>query len=379
MPDRTRSAAIDDPNPIPNAEPRAVADAPRDVAPPLRVVEPPASPDAWPDDVEGFLRALGGPAWIPVAGRDRDRCRVVSTLLHGNEPSGTRAVHAWLRSGAVPAVDTFFFVGSVAAALEPPGFAHRVLYGHRDLNRCFLPPFQGREGALARAVLERVRALGPEALVDVHNTTGHTPPYGVGPHGDPARLALAGYFAERYVESDLRLGALIEAVADELPAVVVECGMTGDAEPDRIAREGLARFLDADALWPGGDSAAAPSPEAMSVVASPVRVCLQPGLTIRYGDAPDPAADLTVDAAIDRHNFERVSPGATIGWVRPGGPWPFVATRADGAEVSRDLLHRSGDRVEAGATFVPIMMTTNPEIAVQDCIFYAATPREPAA
>jgi len=342
----------------------------------LRTVEPPASSDAWPADLVDFLRALGGPAWIPVAGRDRSRCRVVSTLLHGNEPSGARAVHAWLRSGAVPAVDTRFFIGSVAAALEPPAFSRRVRFGQRDLNRCFLPPFQGREGALARTVLERIRIRRPEALIDLHNTTGHTPAYGVGPRSDPARLALAALFATRYVESDLQLGALIEAVADELPAVVIECGMTGDAGPDRIARDGLTRFLAADDVGPGGDAGTS-SPDAIAVVADPVRVCLQPGLTIRYGDTPDADADLTVDVAIDRHNFERVAPGEPIGWVRPGAVWPFVATRADGAEVSRDLFHVREGRVEASASFVPIMVTTSPEIAVQDCIFYAASPRGP--
>jgi len=342
----------------------------------VRTVEPPASPDAWPADLVDFLRALGGPAWIPVAGRDRSRCRVVSTLLHGNEPSGARAVHAWLRSGAVPAVDTVFFIASIAAALEPPEFSRRVRFGQRDLNRCFLPPFQGREGALACAVLERIRALRPEALIDLHNTTGHTPAYGVGPHSDRARLALTALFATRYVESDLRLGALIEALADELPAVVIECGRTGDAGPDRIASDGLTRFLVAEDVGPGGD-ADAPSLDAIAVVASPVRVCLQPGLTIRYGAAPDPDADLTVDVAIDRHNFEPVAPGVPIGWVRPGGAWPFVATRADGAEVSRDLLHVREGCVEASAPFVPIMVTTSPEIAVQDCIFYAASPKGP--
>ena len=161
---------------------------PHYAASPLRTVTPPSSPDLWPADVEGFLRQLGGPAWITVPGRDRSRCRVVSTLLHGNEPSGARAVLAWLRSGVEPAVDTVFFIGSVAAALEPPGFAHRTLFGERDLNRCFLPPFQGPEGELAREVLARIRALRPEALVDLHNTTGHTPPYGVGPRSDAARL-----------------------------------------------------------------------------------------------------------------------------------------------------------------------------------------------
>jgi len=342
----------------------------------LRVVEPPAAPDAWPETVEGFLRALGGPAWIAVPGHDRSRCRVVSTLLHGNEPSGVRAVHGWLRSGERPAVDTVLFVASVAAALEPPGFAHRTLFGERDLNRCFLPPFQGEAGALAHDVLARVRALRPEALVDLHNTTGHTPPYGVGPRCDPARLALTALFAARYVESDLRLGALIEAIEDEVPSVVVECGMAGEPEPDRVAREGLARFLSAETL-PLDPEQTTP-PDALSVVTGPIRVGLQPGLELRYAEGPAAGADLTIDADIDRHNFEPVPPGATIGWLGRSGRWPLVATRADGAEVSRDLFRECDGRVEARAGFVPIMMTTDPEIAVQDCIFYAAMPRDPS-
>jgi hypothetical protein len=333
----------------------------------LRVLEAPSSRDDWPAEPEAFLRRLAGPAWIHQRGRDRSRSRVVSTLLHGNEPSGTRAVHAWLRSGTTPAVDVAFFLGAVEAALEPPGFSHRVLFGRRDLNRCFLPPWDGAEGALAREVLERVRALAPEALVDLHNTTGHTPAYGVGPRSDAAHLALASLFAERYVHSDLRLGALIEALADELPALVVECGRAGAEASDRVASEGLRRFLEADAL-----PAAAP---ALAVLEEPVRVCLQPGLALRYGEAPDERADLTVDAAVDRHNFETVEAGAVLGWLGAGGSWPFVATRADGAEVSRELFRVRDRVVEARRAFVPIMMTTDPLIAVQDCIFYAARRR----
>ena len=335
----------------------------------LRVLEAPPSAPAWPPQPEAFLRGLDGPAFIHQPGRNPSRTRVVATLLHGNEPSGVRAVHAWLRSGATPAVDTVFFVGAVAAALEPPGFAHRVLFGRRDLNRCFLPPFDGPDGALAHELLERIRALEPEALVDLHNTTGHTPPYGVGPEGDPMRLGLTSLFADRYVMSDLRLGALIECVADAIPAIVVECGMAGDDEPDRVALEGLVRFLSTERLE------LLASPAGLSVVERPVRVCLQPGLVLRYGASGSDEADLTMDAAIDRHNFESVAPGAVIGWLRRDGPWPFVATRSDGAEVSRDLFRVRDGVVEARRGFVPIMMTTDPAIAVQDCIFYAAQPR----
>ena len=58
-----------------------------------------------------------------MPGRDGSRTRVATTLLHGNEPSGLRAFLAWLRTGAVPAVDTRLIVAGVEAALAPPGFA----------------------------------------------------------------------------------------------------------------------------------------------------------------------------------------------------------------------------------------------------------------
>ncbi|NNL65389.1 MAG: succinylglutamate desuccinylase, partial [Myxococcales bacterium] len=344
--------------------------------PPLRSVALPSSPDRWPADATAFLRGLAGPAWIRQPGRDRSRHRVVSTLLHGNEPSGTRAVLSWLRSGAVPAVDTSFFLGSIAAALEPPAFSHRVLFGHHDLNRCFLPPFDGGEGALAEEVLRRIRSVAPEALVDLHNTTGATPAYGVGPGRDRARLALTALFADRYVHSDLKLGALIEAVQDAVPSVVIECGRADDERADRVASDGLVRFLTAESLAPEALGADRKRIDDITVVGEPVRVCLQPGRALRYGEIPDGAlpdadSDLTIDLAIDRHNFELVAPGTPIGWMRPDRPWPFVATRADGAEVSHELLKAEGARIEARRAFVPIMMTTDPEIAVQDCIFYA--------
>lgn len=347
--------------------------------PPLRSIPLPSSPDRWPADAEAFLSGLAGPAWITQPGRDRGRHRVVTTLLHGNEPSGARAILAWLRSGAVPAVDTSYFVASIAAALEPPAFSHRVLFGHRDLNRCFLPPFEGGEAALAEEVLQRVGGVAPEALVDLHNTTGATPPYGVGPGRDRQRLALTALFADRYVHSNLRLGALIEAVQDEIPSVVIECGRADDGAADRVARDGLVRFLTAESLSPEALGSDRKRLDDMTVVAEPIRVCLQPGRALRYGELPagelpDAETDLMIDLGIDRHNFEPVAPGTTLGWMRPDRPWPFVATRADGAEVSGELLRADGGRIEARRAFIPIMMTTDPEIAVQDCIFYAADP-----
>ena len=79
------------------------------------------------DNVEAFLRQLGGPACLFFTGQDRARTRALVTLLHSNEPSGAIALRRWLKSGRRPAVNVVCVVASVAAALAPPLFSHRML------------------------------------------------------------------------------------------------------------------------------------------------------------------------------------------------------------------------------------------------------------
>jgi hypothetical protein len=324
-----------------------------------------------PAEVEAWLAALGGPAWINVAGRDRSRCRAVSTLLHGNEPSGVRALHRWLCEGAEPATDVALFVGAVATALEPPGFAYRVLPGEQDLNRCWLPPHPGREGALASAVLERVAEVRPEALIDVHNNTGHNPPYGVGPDAGIPELTLVALFGRRFVHSDLTLASLVEGTRAVCPSVTIECGRSGDPAADRVALDGIRRFLGLESL--GLDAAGWP---AVQVLGDPVRVGVRNGIELAFGESPHPNADLTVVGDVDRHNFEMIPEGVHIGWVRSRDGWPVEALGADGRDRSRDLFVVRDGMLETRVPIMPIMMTTDARNALLDCLFYAVTPRQ---
>jgi hypothetical protein len=339
------------------------------VTAPLRVCEAPRG-RVVPAGDAAFLGWLGGPVLLRVPGRDRSRTRAVVTLLHGNEPSGLRALRAWLAGDAEPATDAVCLVACVEAALAEPGFAFRMLPGRRDLNRCFRSPFEGAEGALAAAILASLRQARPEALVDLHNNTGHNPVYGVGGVADGAHLALVGLFGERFVQSDLRLGTLGEALEAELPCVTIECGRAGDPVADAAALAGLGAFLGRERL-----PACAERP--MTILHRPLRVALRPGVSVAFADAPDPRADLTLAADVDRHNFERLPAGSAIGWLRPGRPWPLDARGADAREVSRELFAADGGCLRTRREGVPIMMTTSPAIAAADCLFYLAQPREP--
>ncbi|MCP5056286.1 MAG: succinylglutamate desuccinylase [bacterium] len=323
------------------------------------------SADGFPAEAESFLRKLGGPTAIHVKGKDRTRSRIVTTLLHGNEPSGTRAIHAWLRNGHQPAVDTVLIVANVEAALAGPGFAHRTLPGRRDLNRCFLGPWDDAEGHLAREILELTYEKKPEALIDLHNNTGHNPPYGVGVEPSPEALQLVTPFGNRFVWSHLTLGALMEAVRD-IPSATIEVGRTGDPAADAVALRGLTRFLEDDRVIEPGLR-----PD-VQVLTTPMRVCIRPGASLAVVDADrgkQESADLTILADLDRHNFESVEVGTKLGYVR-GEAWPLELLDEDGRDRASFYFSLQDGVLRTRRPIIPIMITTDPGIATSDCLFY---------
>ena len=331
---------------------------------PLRKIAPPSPADLLAT-AEAWLARLGGPTLIRVPGRDHSRSRVVSTLLHGNEPSGTRAIHRWLQQSITPAVDTILIVASVEAALRSPGFAHRMLPGCRDLNRCFKPPFEGQEGRLAAAILAAIDDAKPEAMVDLHNNSGHSPPYGIGTRVDPRCLALAAMFANHYVLSDLNLGAVIEVVDQMMPSCTIECGRAGDSAADDIAHAGLSTFLSSECL-PSRPS------RPIGLLRHPIRVALRVGSTISVGEGPSPHHDLVIAADMDQHNFRPVTAGTTLGWIHDD-TWPLEARRSDGSECTLDHFEIVGGELRSRRSWIPIMMTTDAAIAASDCLFYIVT------
>ena len=329
-----------------------------------------------PGELADFLRRLGGPTLIRLAGRDGSRTRVVTTLLHANEPSGVRAVLRYLREGHRPATDVVFFIGAVQTALTEPFMSHRAIEGESDANRVWTPPFDSPQGQVAEQVLEKLRALRPEFLVDLHNNTGHNPAYGVAFGLGAAELSLVSLFADRVVHTPIELRALVEATHDDFPSVTVECGRAGDAVADEAAWVGLQRFLELDHIDPSVPH------RPMHILGSPVRVCIESGLDLAFADRLDPGVALTVSKNIDRHNFERLPAGSPIGWLGDGDgdgdgaaeggrPWPLRAIGGAGEECSRALFEVDAGVLRTRRDFIPIMMTTNREIAQSDCLFYA--------
>jgi hypothetical protein len=318
-----------------------------------------------PIDEVDFLCMLKEPTLIIVPGADPTRTRVATTLLHGNEPSGLRAMHRWLRSERYPATNAMLLIACVDTALREPVFTNRHLPGRRDFNRCFSPPWLDDEGELAKEILSTIKAAEPDCLVDLHNNTGHNPAYGVAVRLGAEELALVDLFADRVVHAPLALGTLVEGTIEDCPSVTIECGRSGDPVADVVAHVGLGKFLETANLdlWK-------PIPK-MKILDEPIRVCVSSEVGLAFGDSADPTASLTISADIDRHNFELLPAGAAIGWIKPDSAWPLDARRPDGTECSRELFRIRGNVLETCSDFIPIMMTTKPVIAKSDCLFYA--------
>lgn len=320
-------------------------------------------------DVEAFLHMLGGPSCIHLDGEDDGRTRAFVTLLHGNEPSGVEALFHWLKSGRVPAVNTVCIVASVTAALQPPLFSHRMLPGARDLNRCFRPPFADEQGRLAEEILEILRLHHPEAVIDMHNTSGSGPAFGVCTHRDRHHDALVSLFTGRLVISHLGLGALMEISEHNYPTVTVEVGGRQDAAARQLATEGLARYLLSErvlaAEHPDGNA------RPLELFVDPIRLELNPGVSLTYADHPAPDADITLRTDIERHNFGIAEAEEPLGWARGDPRRLFTALDANGRCAVARLVRIEAGRLYPARDLKLFMVTSNADIAQGDCLFYA--------
>lgn len=313
-----------------------------------------------------FLQRLPGPMHIHITGRDSSRCRIATTLLHGNEPSGLHAVFNTLQQGIQPAVDIHYFIPCVDAARQAPGFIYRMLPHHKDLNRCFKPPFsEDSQEQLALELLQTLLALKPECLIDIHNTSGSSPSFGVTTHMDSRHNALVSLFTHRMIVTDLVLGSLMEISEFIVPAVTIECGGALDPESNRLATEGLTRYLTFD------DVLTAEHGELMlEYFQHPIRLELCEGSDIAYGEHCLFEDGVTLLPNVENYNFGFVDATCRLGFVSGELDANLTAKDSQGRERIADFFTLRDGELYPARVLKLFMVTTNPEIARKDCLLY---------
>jgi len=318
------------------------------------------------NNLEEFLQRLDGPACIFLDGEDETRTRALVTLLHGNEPSGAMAVFRWLKSCQRPAVNTVIILASVTAALESPSFSHRMLPRARDLNRCFKPPFDDAQGALAEEILEILRMHHPEAVIDVHNTSGSGPSFGVCTHLDEQHDALVSLYTQRLIVSNLKMGALMDISEHSYPTVTVEVGGRLDDEAHELAYDGMCRYLLSQDVFTPQET-----DWGLELLHDPIRLELADNVSLTYADKPNASFDITLKTDVEHHNFGGVTPDTLLGWAEGAERSLFNAYDMGGRCAVTKLVRIENGELYPAQPLKLFMITNNAAIAQSDCLFYA--------
>lgn len=315
--------------------------------------------------VEAFLNQLKGPRYIVLNGFDNSRTRVFVTLLHGNEPSGVMALLRWLKQGRQASVRIVCILASVKTALEAPLFHYRTLPGVRDLNRCFQAPFEDTQGQLAKKILELIHHYRPEAVIDMHNTSGTGPAFGVATHDDKYHHALTLPFSDKLVITHLKLGALMDISEDHYPTVTIEAGGRLDQGAHEVAWQGLDYyFTEIDILKKNQNN------KPVKLIVEPVRLEIRKGASLAYANTSNTEFDVTLIDTIDQLNFSVINPQTQLGWVNRGGLNNFVVSDCKQQSISKDWLRLEQGKLYPKIDVLFFMITTNPVIAIDDCLFY---------
>ena len=310
-----------------------------------------------------FLRNLHGVTAIDITGVDTSRCRVISTLIHGNEPSGLFAVHRWLTEQHQPAANIRIIISSVEAALSEPLFSHRFVPDQEDLNRCFSATGNSRVYTRAKLIKTLIREVRPEAVVDLHNTSGSGPAFCVSTRDALSERALASYFCQSMILTGLKIGSLMEQDF-ACPIITIECGGSQDSRSHDVAYQGIKEFANAM------DCNAGHQPHEIEVLKHPLRVELKNAVTLSYSFERDMRVDVCICANIEHHNVGITEKGTFLGWINQGGLENFQFRDEQGIELPSNLFKLQDGRLLTTKDVRLFMATTRVDIAQKDCLFY---------
>ncbi|MBI4411015.1 MAG: aminotransferase class I/II-fold pyridoxal phosphate-dependent enzyme [Deltaproteobacteria bacterium] len=210
-------------------------------------------------DIHTALDWLEGPTAIHLD-YGKPKTRVISVLMHGDEPSGFEAMLDYFNNPAVdPETNLVFLIQNVRAATVEPRFTHRFEPGTKDLNRQWFEVDDGEKivDPYVRQVQRFLERFGEslEAIVDLHNDPAVSLPYAIVVEPDDAlprvveSRQLASYLAgeTHYVDAMDRQGTFSLWTRQIAPSVTLEYGRPGDRAAHAFAARALRDFVSAPA------------------------------------------------------------------------------------------------------------------------------------
>lgn len=330
----------------------------------------------WQDlhaDYEQFLLSMTGPTVIDISGIDESKCRVFLTLLHGNEPSGVIAIHRYLTEvleERKPTTNLRFIFCSVEAASSKPLFNRRHIKGGMDINRCFgvKPPEHCSEllqGYYKRASLieNAINEVNPEMVVDLHNSPGPSPTFGICSVITRETLSLTSLFTQTLILSDLNMGTIMEQNFN-CPFITIECGGRQDEQAHEIAFSGIQQVALCE------DSCSIPDEKLVEIIYQPLRLQLKNQVNLSYAKHDEGYKGITLKDNIECFNFGSANRDEMLGWVDGDGLDNLQLLDKSGNNVIEDYFYTRENQLVCRYNLRVFKATTNKKAATNDSLFY---------
>jgi hypothetical protein len=323
-----------------------------------------------------FLNSLHSLTVIDVVQPELTKWRVITTLLHGNEPSGFIAVHHWLKmlatlnyNNATPATNVRIIICSIEAAQLLPIFSHRYLPNGEDINRCFGADSSNNYHCRAKLIEQLIHQVSPEAIIDLHNTSGKGPAFAVATAETMATKALSGLFSDTLILSHICIGALMEQTFSGV-IVTIECGGSIDELAHQIAYEGIKKFCYLADLFKAKEA------DKVRVIYKPLRLKINSVIDLHFADI-NISRNVVVERNrlilkrdIEQHNFGITQAQTHLGMVMNDHVANFELIDENGHNQFAKFFSIVDNQLITLMNMYIFMATTKVEIAKSDCLFY---------
>ena len=261
-------------------------------------------------DVEA-LKTMDRPTIFRIPGEDHSRAVLVSTLLHGREPSGFRAFLREAETEKKYPFDVYFSVGNVQAAKIFPYFSQRDVPGKEDFNRVWVDTPCTEDQRVAAAMGEFFDTLPLVAFLDIHSYLAKTiPPHGVISKMDSATKDLIQKLSPSAFLMDMNLGTLLERMGRKTTAVLVETGVNNSPEAEIYADTTLQKFFEGV-----GISSGVGIPHHTKFYHKGIQFKIAEDASVTWADTKNTKYSLTLPLDLEHLNHRLVREGEFLGWA----------------------------------------------------------------
>ena len=309
-------------------------------------------------DATELKQLLGSPTLIHLPG-EKPEPLFICTLLHGNETTGFYAIQRLLKqyqNKPLPRAVSIF-IGNVDAA----AVAQRRLEQQPDYNRIWPGTHHDdcAETDMMKTIANIMHKRKTFASIDIHNNTGLNPHYACVNILNPHCIQLAGMFGTTVVYFTSPKGVQSAAFSDFCPAVVLECGQSGEADGVSHSTRYLQAVLSTDKL---------PSehPSHINLFHTVARVTVPEIFSL----GTDYSADIHLSYDLENMNFEQLGTGSIFAGIKPESEAHLVVTNESSENVTNEFFEITDSKIVLRKNATLSMYTTNERAIRQDCLCY---------